>query len=195
MKTAVALIVAAGLSTMAYALPEQRAMAHHLISSDPSDASDADVIPFGQNNPDPGSKSDPPANTADPPPTGTGPPPGAGPPFGPNCVGCISTQNLANGAVTTPKIAPGAVTLKQIVRTNVTTIPANTLSVPVTVFCPSNTIATGGGFDKQRGLGLTVISFVTISNAPIQGWEVIVSNPTPSPLPASLDVICTSTAP
>jgi hypothetical protein len=30
------------------------------------------------------------------------------PAFGPNCVGCITTQNLANGAVTTPKIAPDA---------------------------------------------------------------------------------------
>ena len=26
--------------------------------------------------------------------------------FGPNCVGCITTQNLANGAITDTKIAP-----------------------------------------------------------------------------------------
>jgi len=52
-----------------------------------------DAFPFGPNNPDPppsASKSDPPA-------------------FGPNCVGCISTQNLANGAVTNPKLAAGSV--------------------------------------------------------------------------------------
>ncbi len=47
MKIAVALIVAAGLSTMVYALPEQRAMAH----PDPSDVSDSDTIPFIANNP------------------------------------------------------------------------------------------------------------------------------------------------
>jgi hypothetical protein len=50
-----------------------------------------DALPFGPNSPDPpsfASKSDPPA-------------------FGPNCVGCISTQNLADGAVTNPKLAPG----------------------------------------------------------------------------------------
>jgi len=114
MKVAVALIVAAGLSTMAYALPEQRAMAHHLISSDPSDASDADVIPFGPNSPDPSVS----ANKSDPPPTPD--PPGGngngngGGGFGPNCVGCISTQNLANGAVTNPKLAPGSVTSSDI---------------------------------------------------------------------------------
>ncbi len=68
MKIAVALIVAAGISTMVYALPEQRAMAH----PDPSD-SDTDVIPFGANSPF--SNSDPPAvgpNSADPSPKGTG---------------------------------------------------------------------------------------------------------------------------
>ncbi len=44
----VALIVAAGLSTMVYAIPEQRAMAHprlHLLSPD--------AFPFGPNSPDP----------------------------------------------------------------------------------------------------------------------------------------------
>jgi hypothetical protein len=120
-KVAVTLIVAAGLSSMVYALPEQRAMAHfrlHLLSPNIS----PDALPFGPNSPDPplsASKSDPP-----------------GPHFGPNCVGCITTQNLANQSITTPKIAPGAVTL---IRTlplpeNITKIPANTLSVPVTVF-------------------------------------------------------------
>jgi len=45
----VALIVAAGLSTMVYAVPAQRALAHHLSP----DFTDADVIPFGANSPDP----------------------------------------------------------------------------------------------------------------------------------------------
>jgi hypothetical protein len=90
----VALIAAASLSTMVYAIPEQRAMAHprlHLLGPNFS----PDALPFGPNSPDPPlspSKSDPPA-------------------FGPNCVGCITTQNLTNGAVTTPKIASGAVSM------------------------------------------------------------------------------------
>jgi len=69
-KVAVALIVAAGLSTMAYALPEQRA---HLRVNLLSPNVTSDAIPFGPNGPDPHSsvsKSDPPA-------------------FGQNCVGCI----------------------------------------------------------------------------------------------------------
>jgi hypothetical protein len=69
-KVVVALIVAAGLSTMVYALPEQRATAHfrlHLLSPNVS----PDAFPFGPNNPDPPTS----ASKSDPPP---------GPPFGPN---------------------------------------------------------------------------------------------------------------
>ena len=96
-KVAVALIVAAGLSTMVYALPEQRAMAHfrlHLLSPNLT----PDAFPFGPNSPDPPpspSKSDPPA-------------------FGPNCVGCITTLNVANGAITHAKIAPHSVDQTQL---------------------------------------------------------------------------------
>jgi hypothetical protein len=36
------------------------------------------------------------------------------PPFGPNCVGCVTTQNLANGAVTNPKLAAGSVSSADI---------------------------------------------------------------------------------
>ena len=85
---------------MVYAVPAQRALAHHLLSPDPSDVTD--VIPFGANSPDPSRKSDPPAvgsNSADPPPAGNGPPLKA------NCVDCITTQMLVDGAVTHPKIA------------------------------------------------------------------------------------------
>jgi hypothetical protein len=98
----VALIAAAGLSTMVYAVPEQRALAHlrlHLLSHYPPNLT-PDAFPFGPNSPDPplsASKSDP-----------------RGPPFGPNCVGCISTQNLANGAVTNPKIANNSVNSTQL---------------------------------------------------------------------------------
>jgi hypothetical protein len=107
----VALIVAAGLSTMVYAVPAQLALAHHLLSPDPSDVTDADVIPFGANSPDPSSKSDPPAvgsNSADPPSSGTGPP------LKQNCVDCITTQMLSDGAVTNPKIALHSVNQTQL---------------------------------------------------------------------------------
>jgi hypothetical protein len=105
MTVIVALIVAAGLLAMVYALPEQRAMAHLRLSSDPSDLSDADVIPFGA---DPSSKGDPPANSADPPPAGNGPP------LKQNCVDCITTQMLSDGAITNPKIAPQSVNQTQL---------------------------------------------------------------------------------
>ena len=104
---AVALIVAAGLLAMVYAVPAQRALAHRL-SPDPSDVTDADVIPFGANSPDPSSKSDPPAVAADPPPSGNGPP------LKQNCVDCITTQMLADGAVTHPKIALHSVDQTQL---------------------------------------------------------------------------------
>jgi hypothetical protein len=198
-KIVVALIVAAGLSTMVYAIPEQRAMAHLRLSSDPSDDS-SDAIPFGPNSPDPASKSDPPAvgpNSADPPPSGTGPP------FGPNCVGCISTQNLANGAVTNPKlatgsvlsanigagqviapniadhnittqkIAPGAVSISTMqVQSNLVTVPPNTTS-GVTASCPSGSVVTGGGYNSTQPAGQVVDT-----NANGNGWVVFLYNPT-----------------
>jgi hypothetical protein len=34
--------------------------------------------------------------------------------FGPKCVGCITTQNLANGAITHTKIAPHSVNQTQL---------------------------------------------------------------------------------
>src|SRR5215469_2196970 len=89
----VALIIAAGLSTMVYAVPAQRALAHHLLSADPSDVTDADVIPFAANSPDP---------------------PPSGPPLKQNCVDCITTQMLSDGAVTNPKIALHSVNQTQV---------------------------------------------------------------------------------
>jgi hypothetical protein len=98
----VALIAAAGLLAMVYAVPAQRALAHHLLSPDPSDVTDDDVIPFGANTP---SAIGP---NYDPPPSGTGPPLKA------NCVDCISTQMLVDGAVTHPKIALHSVNQTQL---------------------------------------------------------------------------------
>jgi hypothetical protein len=177
-KVAVALFVAAGLSTIVYALPEQRAMAHprlHLLSPN----FDPDDFPFGPNSPDPplsASKSDPPPS-----------PPG--PPFGPNCVGCISTQNLANGAVTnpssadigvgqvatpniadqavaTPKISPGALFMNTVdVIGPSTQLAAGTDGYAIAV-CPSGTVVTGGGYFAG---GSTVITMHT--TAP-NNWRV-----------------------
>lgn len=45
----------------------------------------------------------------------------AGPPFGPSCTGCITTQNLANGAVTNPKLGPLSVSSGNIGQGQVTT--------------------------------------------------------------------------
>lgn len=178
-KIAVALIVAAGISTMVYALPEQRAMAHLRLSPDPSDLSDADVIPFGPHNPAVGPNNDP-------------PPPGAGPPFGPNCVGCISTQNLANGAVMTPKIAPGAVSIntEEFTSPNVVVQP-NTSGV-ATVQCPSGSVVTGGGYvidhnlpvqgNRQPGVGPN-------------GWEVLVFNTLSEPIRMNALATCATIHP
>jgi len=169
-KVAVALIVAAGISTMVYALPEQRAMAHRL-NSDPSDLI-PDDFPFGPNTPS-ASKSDPPANSADP------PPPGAGPPFGPNCVGCISTQNLANGAVTTPKIAPGAVSTSTTTVGSPFTIVSPGQIRGATALCPPGTVVTGGG---HSGSFVLIYAFNHRTNATgNNGWDVFALNPSTSP--------------
>ncbi|HXP53089.1 MAG TPA: hypothetical protein VN922_24305, partial [Bacteroidia bacterium] len=42
------------------------------------------------------------------------PPPGTGPPLKQNCVACITTQMLSNGAVTNPKIALHSVNQTQL---------------------------------------------------------------------------------
>ena len=99
-KVAVTLIVAASLLTMIYAIPEQRAMAHfriHLLSPNLT----PDAFPFGPNSPDPPAST---SKSSDPP----------GPPFGPKCVGCITTLNVANGAITHPKIAAHSVDQTQL---------------------------------------------------------------------------------
>jgi hypothetical protein len=189
-KVAVALIAAAGLSTMVYALPEQRAMAHprlDLLSSN----LDPDDFPFGPNSPNPplsASKSDPPPS-----------PPG--PPFGPNL--------LANGAVTNPKLAPGSVSSADIGAGQVTTpniadqavatpkishgaLFMNTVDVigPSTqlaagtdgyaiAVCPSGTVVTGGGYFAG---GSTVITMHT--TAP-NNWRVeAIAGPTSTTLTA-----------
>ena len=182
-KVAVALIVAAGLSTMLYALPEQRAMAHprlHLLSHN----FDPDDFPFGPNSPDPplsASKSDPPLS-----------PPG------------ITTQNLVNGAVTIPKLVPGSVSSTDIGAGRVTTpniadqavatpkIFMNTVDVigPSTqlaagtdgfaiAVCPSGTVVTGGGY--FAGGSTVIIMHTTAPN----NWLVeAIAGPTSTTLTA-----------
>jgi hypothetical protein len=143
----VALIAAASLSTMVYAIPEQRAMAHprlHLLGPNFS----PDAFPFGPNSPDPPlspSKSDPPPS-----------PPG------------ITTQNLANGAVTTPKIASGAVSMNttQVLgsATRVSTVPGTS-----DAFCPSGTVVTGGGYLASPNTAILINARL---DPPANGWGI-----------------------
>jgi hypothetical protein len=102
----------------------------------------------------------------------------------------IITPKIAPGAITTPKIAPGAVTLTQTAGTNVTTVPANTQKL-VTVLCPSNTIATGGGYSVQKGISV-LSSFSAGVVGGRTGWEVVVLNPTSSDLGTTVEVLCAS---
>jgi len=93
-------------------------------------------------------------------------------------------------AYATPKIAPGVVTLTQTAKTNVTTIPANTQKL-VTVLCPSNTIATGGGYSVQKGISV-LSSFSAGVIGGQTGWEVVVLNPSSSDLGTTVEVLCAS---
>ena len=159
-KVAVALFVAAGLSTMVYALPEQQAMAHlslHLL--DPNFSPDA--FPFGPNSSDPHlspSKSDLPPS-----------PPG------------ITTQNLANGTVTTPKIAPGVVSTE--VFGPATDFPPST-GGQLVAKCHSGTVVSGGGFSGGTSVD-TLHGAIVEASAPFglgsssgTGWFTSVYNPT-----------------
>ena len=96
----------------------------------------------------------------------------------------------ASQAIITPKIAPGAVTLIQTAKTNVTTVHANTQKL-VTVLCPSNTIATGGGYSVQKGISV-LSSFSAGVIGGQTGWEVVVLNPTSSDLGTTVEVLCAS---
>lgn len=109
------------------------------------------------------------------------PPSSAGPPFGPNCVGCISTQNLANGAVTTPKIAPGAASLTtQIVQSQLVTVFPGDVVTQTSVACPSGSILTGGGYRSgaSPGTGIVFINGpVNEDGVPTPGqWNVFAVN-------------------
>ena len=95
---------------------------------------------------------------------------------GPNCNGCITTQNLANGAVTSPKLAAGAVSLTVV---NPFTTSSNLVSVPPGHFaeavasCPTGTVATGGGysmpFDAAANNLNVFISYPVVG--PPSGWK------------------------
>jgi hypothetical protein len=156
----VVLIAAASLSTIVYAIPEQRAMAHprlHLFGPNFS----PDAFPFGPNSPDPPlspSKSDPPPS-----------PPG------------ITAQNLANGAVTTPKIAPGVVSTE--VFGPATDFPPNT-GGQLVAKCHSGTVVSGGGFSGGTSVD-TLHGAIVEASAPFglgsssgTGWFISIYNPT-----------------
>jgi hypothetical protein len=96
--------------------------------------------------------------------------------FGPSCVGCVTTQNLANGAVTNPKlavpsvstanigagqvatgnIANGAVTTAKIAAGAVRITTADVFGPDISIApgeigttranCPTGTVVTGGGY-------------------------------------------------
>jgi len=102
--------------------------------------------------------------------------------FGPNCVGCITTQNLANGAVTNPKLGPlsvssanigagqvgtgniadGAVTTQKIAHSAVSVSTTRVEGQPVTITpggfnvalanCPQGSIVSGGGYTFNLGV-------------------------------------------
>lgn len=124
-------------------------------------------------------------------PAAASPPPLTGASFGPNCAGCISNQNLANGAVTTQKIAPGAVS---ITTSNVVSfsplVPPGGTSIAV-AFCPPGTVVTGGGFGNTGS-----IFTITSSEASNGRWSVSAFNNTPNTSAMfSAMVICASIHP
>jgi len=124
--------------------------------------------------------------------------------FGPNCVGCISTQNLSHSAVTNPKLAPGSVSSTDVGAGQVTTpniadqavatpkIFMNTVDVigPSTqlaagtdgfaiAVCPSGTVVTGGGY--FAGGSTVIIMHTTAPN----NWLVeAIAGPTSTTLTA-----------
>jgi hypothetical protein len=94
---------------------------------------------------------------------------------GPNCNGCVTTQNLANGAVTTPKIAPGAVSITvQSVGQSKQVGPGETTSEDA--ICPAGTVLTGGGFSLSSNVVVSLSSAGTFNN-----WHVAVTNTSGSP--------------
>jgi len=112
--------------------------------------------------------------------------------FGPNCMGCITTQNLANGAVTTPKIAAGAVSITtQRVDSSNVNIPAGHLNDEAFAFCPSGSVATGGGYTISSNLVVTNDT----ATIPPTGWLVVAANPSSQAGVLSANVVCTTVHP
>jgi hypothetical protein len=116
--------------------------------------------------------------------------------FGPNCVGCITTQNLANGAITTPKIAPGAVSIATSVSASEVAISPGSDG---TAFarCPGGSVITGGGFDLGPFLhGRTTGQvFRSVPNLGVNEWVVVAINPTSAPIHVTAFADCASIHP
>jgi hypothetical protein len=89
---------------------------------------------------------------------------------GPNCDGCVTTQNLADKAVTAQKIAPGAVSLStQEIKGNIVRLTPGT-SGESEADCPAGTSVTGGGFTSGNVLVLERSSRSDQGNG--NGWVV-----------------------
>lgn len=113
--------------------------------------------------------------------------------FGPNCVGCVTTQNLANGAVTTAKIAPGAVSISETPVVSEIVLAQPNTATSASVNCPSGSVVTGGGFQNQQ-TGPPVITSFSQKFGP-NGWGIEVFNPTSEPQQIQAEAICTTIHP
>jgi hypothetical protein len=89
---------------------------------------------------------------------------------GPNCNGCITTQNLANGAVTNPKLAAGAVSLTTLnTASNLVNVPPGRFAEAV-ASCPTGTVAIGGGFSMPFDAAANNLN-VFLSGPASSGWK------------------------
>jgi hypothetical protein len=144
---------------------------------------------------------------------------------GPNCVGCITTQNLADGAVTNPKLGPlsvssgnigaGQVATGNIADQAVTTSKLASGAVTMTsqsigllsgvaagatqeavAQCPTGTIATGGGYAIAPGADIQVIHTSPAGlGASNTAWSVLVHNSDTTSSEFVVDVVCAKLSP
>jgi hypothetical protein len=141
---------------------------------------------------------------------------------GPNCNGCVTTQNLANGAVTNPKlavpsvssanigtgqvatgnIADGAVTSAKLAAGAVSLTAVHVSSgfvglspgdrTIVSADCPTGTIVTGGGYSISQPGGNSLYVEISDRADTSQSWIVKVSNVGSNGQAIAATAVCTS---
>jgi hypothetical protein len=136
----------------------------------------------------------------------------AAPTGGPPCNGCITTQNLANGAVTNPKLAVPSVATGNIANGAVTSdklaagaVSLNAVHVSsgfvglspgdrtiVSADCPTGTIVTGGGYSISQPGGNSLYVEISDRADTSQSWLVKVSNVGSSGQAIAATAVCTS---